>query len=211
MDMDHFDEDTKDLIKSKCLKKFLYSLIYGMGRRKLKSNFRSAVLEILPGFKVDRFKIIKGGRLRRFSLGDQITSHPFMKRLLTRRDSIKSYIKRKGGLQSPKGWLPLKDNTPQSLMACLAQQVEMIAMKPIIDELLKADEDRHKTSNKLNRFFCVAWLHDGLYIKLADAKRKTGMWIQRLEAKSNYILESMGLQYDIEASYSYQAYKHKAR
>lgn len=204
MGMTNFDPHTHDLLKS-CFKRFTYSAIYGMGKRKLTSTFRSEVKSILPNFELPFFKSTKKGPQRE-SLGVYLSKHPFFVELFNKRSSILSSIRRNKGIDSPKGWLSLSDHdSPQSLLACMAQQVEMLAMQPIYDLLSsqRSIASNRKSSNKQVKISCLGWLHDGVYLYISNPKSNTHMWVHRLQAISDSLYFSMGLQYDISIPYPY--------
>lgn len=206
MEWEDFDEATKELLKA-CLKRFTYSCLYGMGKGSLKSNFRKEVQEIIPKLTAHTTKVNKLGVVRKESVGDYLCKHPLFKAIFTRRDSILKKIKREGGIESLKGWMPLEDNTPQSLLACVAQQVEMEAMQPIAELMCHEAEACKKRSNKQNQFMCMGWLHDGVYIELGDKANTTHMWLERIKAISNNLKEQTGLEYEVDVPYEYKVFE----
>jgi len=183
---------TNRAIIKDAMKRFTYSAIYGMAKGRLQYNFRTEVLESIPDLKLEK----RSPSGKRHSLGIYLSQHPFFKELFTQRGTYINKIKKDKGILCPDGkWLSLEGTTPQSLLACMAQRAEMIAMEPLI-EIMKAEEAKsHIHKDRTNKFLCMGWLHDGVYIK--TPKKEISMWISRLMSISSRLKDSIGLSYDI--------------
>lgn len=189
--LENESKSNKAVIKD-AMKRFTYSSIYGMGKGKAQFKFRSEVLEVIPSLVLNKF--YPSGK--RHSLGIYLSQHPFFVELFKKREIYINKIKKDKGILCPDGkWLSLEGTTPQSLLACMAQRAEMIAMEPLT-EIMKAEYKKsliHK--DRTNKFLCMGWLHDGVYIK--TPKKEIPMWLGRLEVKSSRLKQSTGLSYDI--------------
>ncbi len=158
------------------VKKAVYSLVYGMGRRNVVSSLDAALGD---GF---------GERFFGISLVDSIYQA---------REEQQARVWEAGGMRDCYGrWLPATSrakghSTPRSVLAQAMQASEMQLLAPIIHAA------REQTGNR--GFRLTAWQHDGVSIT-ARRESENEKWVKNLQASVGHRAEQFGYATSLEVA-----------
>lgn len=154
----HFGIEYDAVIKQEVFKKALYALSFGMARKKVYAFVNE--------------KIPNGGKL--------FFSHPIIKALYRGRQRMIKQIENNGGAYLIDGtWLSIKENTTISILAQMAQAVE-----------LEAIYEAYQLASTTNDFTIMLHQHDGISISFNNRKE---LWLSRIAGAVNIKLAEMNV------------------